>query len=52
MGLYSKVLLLEGYFRLRFAGLIFGRAYYYSCLFYIFFGGEGEGGLLWQFYGT
>ena len=34
-------LLLEGFLRLRFGGLIFGRAYYY---YYFFFGGGGGGG--------
>ena len=36
----------EGYLRLRFGGLIFGRAY-----FFFFGGGGGGGGLLSEFYG-
>ena len=40
-------LLSEGYLRLRFEGLIFGRAYYY----FFFLGGGGRGGgLLSEFY--
>ena len=39
-----KGLLSEGFLRLRFGGLIFGRAYLFIYLF--FFGGGGGGGLI------
>ena len=45
-------LLLEGFLRLRFGGLIFGRAYYYYYFIYLFiFFWGGGGGLLSEFYG-
>ena len=40
MGLYLEGLLSEGFLRLRFGGLIFGRAY---------FGGGGGGAYYWNF---
>ena len=49
-------LLSEGFLRLRFGGLIFGRAYliffFFSFFFFFFWwGGGGWGGLLLEFYG-
>ena len=53
MGVYSGGLVIPRIFRLRFWGLIFGRAYLsLLLLFIIFFGWEGGGGgLLSEFYG-
>ena len=41
----------EGYLRLRFGGLIFGRAYCFSFFVFFFVGGGGGGWLLSEFYG-
>ena len=48
-GLFS-----EGYLRLKFGGLIFGRAYffYYYYFFFFFFFGGGGGCLLSEFHGS
>ena len=45
-------LLSEGYLRLKFGGLTFGRAYYFFFYFFFFGGGGRAEGLLSEFYGN